>query len=127
MDRARSLTERKVSLYIVNQNSAASDWAAARGEKWRAQLTGMEAMLAPVDPVLIQALHLDGPYRIADLACGGGGTTVEILRRAPAGKFLEHDATCEGVLLRALAHANEHLGQMIAYARVNGVVPPWSK
>ena len=42
-------------------------------------------------------------------------------------KFLGHDATCEGVLLRALAHANEHLGQMIAYARVNGVVPPWSK
>ena len=42
-------------------------------------------------------------------------------------KFLGHDSTCEGVLLRALAHANEHLGQMIAYARVNGVVPPWSK
>jgi uncharacterized damage-inducible protein DinB len=42
-------------------------------------------------------------------------------------KFLGHDATCEGVLLRALAHANEHLGQMIAYARINGVAPPWSK
>jgi uncharacterized damage-inducible protein DinB len=23
-------------------------------------------------------------------------------------------------------HAHEHLGQMIAYARVNGIVPPWS-
>lgn len=42
-------------------------------------------------------------------------------------KFLGHDATCEGVLIRALSHANEHLGQMIAYARVNGVAPPWSK
>jgi len=42
-------------------------------------------------------------------------------------KFGGHDATCEGVLLRALAHANEHLGQMIAYARVNGIAPPWSK
>ena len=41
--------------------------------------------------------------------------------------FLGHDAMCEGVLLRALAHANEHLGQMIAYARVNGISPPWSK
>jgi len=40
-------------------------------------------MLAPVDPVLIQALHLDAPYRIADVACGGGGTTLEIFRRAP--------------------------------------------
>ena len=44
-------------MYIVNQTPAASDWGAARGEKWRAQLTGMEAMLAPVDPVLIQALY----------------------------------------------------------------------
>jgi hypothetical protein len=23
-------------------------------------------------------------------------------------------------------HLGEHLGQLIAYARVNGVVPPWS-
>lgn len=28
--------------------------------------------------------------------------------------------------LIALAHSNEHLGQLIAYARSNGVVPPWS-
>jgi hypothetical protein len=32
--------------------------------------------------------------------------------------------TVRGVLLRMLAHVNEHLGQLIAYARVNGVVPP---
>jgi uncharacterized damage-inducible protein DinB len=49
------------------------------------------------------------------------------IERQKAVKFLGRDARCEGVLLRALAHANEHLGQMIAYARVNGVVPPWSK
>ena len=24
-------------------------------------------------------------------------------------------------------HAHEHLGQLIAYARVNGIVPPWSR
>jgi uncharacterized damage-inducible protein DinB len=49
------------------------------------------------------------------------------IEKTKAVTFLGHDATCEGVLLRALAHANEHLGQMIAYARVNGVAPPWSK
>ena len=49
------------------------------------------------------------------------------IEKQKAVKFLGHDATCEGVLLRALAHANEHLGQMIAYARVNGISPPWSK
>ncbi len=26
-----------------------------------------------------------------------------------------------------LSHAHEHLGQLIAYARSNGVVPPWSR
>lgn len=31
------------------------------------------------------------------------------------------------VLLQLLAHMNEHLGQSIAYARMNGVVPPWSR
>ncbi|MDX1647387.1 MAG: DinB family protein [Longimicrobiales bacterium] len=31
------------------------------------------------------------------------------------------------VLLQLVAHMNEHLGQSIAYARSNGVVPPWSR
>ena len=30
------------------------------------------------------------------------------------------------VLVQLVAHMNEHLGQSIAYARMNGVVPPWS-
>jgi hypothetical protein len=25
-----------------------------------------------------------------------------------------------------VTHMHEHLGQMIAYARMNGVTPPWS-
>ena len=29
-------------------------------------------------------------------------------------------------LMTALNHLHEHLGQSIAYARMNGVVPPWS-
>ena len=31
------------------------------------------------------------------------------------------------VLLQLVTHMNEHLGQSIAYARMNGVVPPWSR
>jgi uncharacterized damage-inducible protein DinB len=38
-----------------------------------------------------------------------------------------HDATVEGMYLRILVHANEHMGQLVAYARMTGVVPPWSK
>jgi len=72
----------------MTEHPAASDWAAARAEKWRANLTGMEATLAPVDDPLIHALQLDRPCRIADVGCGGGGTTLEILRRAPAGSII---------------------------------------
>ncbi len=32
----------------------------------------------------------------------------------------------DGMYLRIICHDNEHLGQLIAYARINGVVPPWS-
>ncbi|ACY18282.1 class I SAM-dependent methyltransferase [Haliangium ochraceum] len=72
----------------MSEHPAASDWAAARGEKWRANLPRMEAMLRPVDEPLIRALHLDAPRRIADIGCGGGGTTLELARRAPAGSVV---------------------------------------
>lgn len=37
------------------------------------------------------------------------------------------DATVDGMYLRIIVHANEHMGQLVAYARVNGIVPPWSE
>jgi uncharacterized damage-inducible protein DinB len=42
-------------------------------------------------------------------------------------KVFGRDATVDGMYLRILVHANEHMGQLIAYARVNGIVPPWSE
>jgi len=39
----------------------------------------------------------------------------------------DRDATVDGIYLRILVHANEHMGQLIGYARMSGVVPPWSK
>jgi SAM-dependent methyltransferase len=72
----------------MKQNSSSSDWAGARGEKWRAQMTGMEATMAPIDAPLIDALELTAPCKIADLGCGGGRTALEVLRRAPAGSVV---------------------------------------
>ena len=37
------------------------------------------------------------------------------------------DSTVEGVYLRILVHNNEHMGQLVAYARMTGVKPPWSQ
>jgi uncharacterized damage-inducible protein DinB len=39
----------------------------------------------------------------------------------------DRDATVDGMYLRIIVHANEHMGQLIAYARMTGVTPPWSK
>lgn len=35
-------------------------------------------------------------------------------------------ADVDGMYLRIICHDNEHMGQLIAYARENGIVPPWS-
>jgi len=42
-------------------------------------------------------------------------------------KIMGRDATVHGIYLRILVHANEHMGQLVAYARMNGIVPPWSR
>ena len=41
-------------------------------------------------------------------------------------EFFGQKMTERGLLLVALGHVHEHLGQLIAYARSNGVVPPWT-
>jgi uncharacterized damage-inducible protein DinB len=42
-------------------------------------------------------------------------------------KLFGQDATVRDAMMVLASHAHEHLGQSIAYARSNGVVPPWSK
>jgi uncharacterized damage-inducible protein DinB len=42
-------------------------------------------------------------------------------------KVANRDATVDGMYLRIIVHANEHMGQLVAYARMNGIVPPWSE
>jgi uncharacterized damage-inducible protein DinB len=42
-------------------------------------------------------------------------------------KVADREATVDGMYLRIIIHDNEHMGQLIAYARMSGVVPPWSK
>lgn len=42
-------------------------------------------------------------------------------------KVFGMDMTLQQLWILATTHLHEHLGQAIAYARSNGVVPPWSK
>jgi len=41
-------------------------------------------------------------------------------------KIYGRDADVDGIYLRIIVHANEHMGQLIGYARMNGIKPPWS-
>jgi uncharacterized damage-inducible protein DinB len=51
-------------------------------------------------------------------------TAADLQRKITIGN---RTATVDGMYLRILVHANEHMGQLVAYARMNGIVPPWSR
>jgi uncharacterized damage-inducible protein DinB len=42
-------------------------------------------------------------------------------------KLFGQEGTVRDAMLVVATHGHEHLGQSIAYARTNGVVPPWSR
>ncbi|MEM6958426.1 MAG: class I SAM-dependent methyltransferase [Myxococcota bacterium] len=66
------------------------DWCGAKGAKWAQHLDGLERMLAPVNDALIARLSLETATRIADLGCGGGGSTQALYVRA------REDASVDG-------------------------------
>jgi uncharacterized damage-inducible protein DinB len=64
------------------------------------------------------------------------GKSFDVLKES-AGNLTEEDLNKEveafgmkfsarNFMITLLNHCHEHLGQLIAYARMNGVVPPWS-
>jgi uncharacterized damage-inducible protein DinB len=48
------------------------------------------------------------------------------LDKPAATKLFGNKSTMRSVFLRLGIHVNEHMGQAIAYARMNGIVPPWT-
>src|SRR3954463_1622514 len=78
---------------------------------------------APItDPEKLQealkASYLNLQKAITGLSDNDLQTTVKLFGR---------DWTKQDALIHVLVDQHEHLGQSIAYARSNGVVPPWSK
>ena len=47
--------------------------------------------------------------------------------RAAAAEWFGTPTTAAGVVTHAIIDMHEHLGQSIAYARMNQIVPPWSR
>ena len=69
---------------------------------------------------------------LAKLAEGFAAVRASLENARAAGLSCEVDffgtpTTQRGVLASLDTHIAEHLGQAIAYARMNGIVPPWSK
>jgi uncharacterized damage-inducible protein DinB len=98
---------------------------------WLLSITG--AKVAPVDISLqLDKSVTSKPEVIAFLK--RSLEAVKTARAAETPKDLERkvhvvdrDATVDGLYLRIIVHANEHMGQLVAYARMSGVVPPWSQ
>lgn len=59
---------------------------------------------------------------VRGLAEGMGSADLEASTR-----LYGRDVEAWAVLFQLVTHMNEHLGQSIAYARMNGVAPPWSR
>ncbi|MDQ1469148.1 MAG: hypothetical protein QOJ99_628 [Bryobacterales bacterium] len=53
------------------------------------------------------------------------GLTSSALQRRV--KISGKDVSVDGMYLRIIVHANEHMGQLIAYARMSRITPPWSE
>lgn len=102
-----------------------ADWAAARSDKWRRELSGLEAMLRPIDEPLIKELALTAPVRLADIGCGSGATTVEVLRRAPSGSTA-HGLDLSPALIEVARRRHAMDGSSVAFevADMETMTPP---
>jgi uncharacterized damage-inducible protein DinB len=67
--------------------------------------------------------HLKEGYAYGRQAVEG----VDPATLAATRKFFGRDATTVDVALGMSGDLHEHLGQLIAYARMNGIKPPWSR
>jgi uncharacterized damage-inducible protein DinB len=95
-------------------------------------------------PSLIGFSKMEGVSRDSEKSVTDKATIVELLKKSienakAAGNrvpdadlekkvnFFGSEITERRLLIHLLEHMHEHLGQSIAYARMNGVTPPWSK
>ena len=90
------------------------------------------AMPADLKPDTMEKSVTDKPEVIAWLKRSLDAVKTAHAAATPGGlqrkvKVNNRDATVDGMYLRIIVHANEHMGQLVAYARMNGIVPPWSE
>lgn len=87
---------------------------------------------AGIDPRAMMALSGDKPKVIQALKDSFGHFRQAILALNDADadkpqKMFNRQTTLRGSFIMITGHFGEHLGQSIAYARMNGMVPPWTE
>lgn len=82
-------------------------------ERWEGHVTEKEAAVAILERSMEHVRQVAAGMSDADWAEGT--------------RLYGRDIPRWSVLLQLVTHMNEHLGQSIAYARSNRVVPPWSR
>lgn len=90
-------------------------------------------MIKAEDYATVQAFEnkkLSKEATIAELQKSFAHLTAAMQGASPMGESISmfgQTFTRQGFLILVTTHLHEHLGQMIAYARSVGVVPPWSR
>jgi uncharacterized damage-inducible protein DinB len=89
-------------------------------------------MPAGVDPKAITAAAGDKPKIVQGLKDSFAHFRQAILALSDADsdkpmKMFGRQTTQRGSFIMVTGHTGEHLGQSIAYARMNGIVPPWTE
>jgi len=94
---------------------------AYRGADQRETMSELNALEQVTDPERVKA-ELRHAFMHAKHAVAG----VQDSELDDTIRLFGGEVTKRAALHRLVAHMHEHLGQAIAYARINGVVPPWN-
>ena len=95
------------------------------GVEQPADAAEIEALCAEADPVASREGAIEALRRSFAFA-REAVVAVPDERLGAATKLFGRDTTNRAAMLLYVTHMHEHLGQAVAYARSNGVVPPWS-
>jgi uncharacterized damage-inducible protein DinB len=87
---------------------------------------------AGIDPKAIMANAADKPKTVQALKDSFAHFRQAVLSLSDADldkplKLFGQQTTYRGAFIMITGHTGEHLGQSIAYARLNGIVPPWTE
>jgi uncharacterized damage-inducible protein DinB len=90
------------------------------------------AFPAGIDPKAINATANDKAKVVQELKDSFSHFRQAILALSDANddkamKMFGRDTTQRGAFIMVTGHTGEHLGQSIAYARMNGITPPWTE